>query len=102
LKLITDLLHRYGVDGMRKRISGTASYGGLTRGRRVINEDVRNNMRKILTEIETGGFAEEFLANHDDPHKGTRALAEKEANSPLAKAGRRVLPRLHPKEGPSS
>ena len=102
LKLITDLLHRHGVEGMRQRISGTAAYGGLTRGPRVINEDVRQNMRKILNEIETGEFARDFLAHHDHPEKGTKALAEKEAASRLAKAGRRVLPRLHPKEGSSS
>ncbi len=102
LKLITDLLHRYGVDGMRQRISGTAAFGGLTRGRRVINEDVRQKMREILGEIESGQFAKEFLSQHNDPSQGTKALAEKEAASPLAAAGRRVLPRLHPHGGSSS
>ncbi len=102
LKLITDLLHRHGVDGMRRCISGTAAYGGLTRGRRVISEDVRENMRAILSEIESGQFAREFLARHNDPRQGTAALADKEAASPLAAAGRRVLPRLHPNERSSS
>lgn len=96
LKLITDILHRHGIDGLRRRISGTASYGGLTRGRRVITDEVRRNMRAILTEIEDGTFAGEFLARHDDPAGGTEALAAREAESPLAAAGRRVLPRLHP------
>ncbi len=96
LKLITDLLHRHGIDGMRRKISGTASYGGLTRGRRIITDEVRERMRGILAEIESGAFAREFLARHDDPEKGTRALAAREANSPLARAGHRVLPRLHP------
>jgi ketol-acid reductoisomerase len=92
LKLITDLLHRQGIDGMRKRISGTAAYGGLTRGPRVIDDRVRGKMRRILAEIETGVFAEEFLKNHGE----TGNLADKEAGGPLARAGRRVLPRLHP------
>ncbi len=96
LKLITDLLHRYGIDGMRKRISGTASYGGLTRGRRIINEDVRRNMRTVLDEIESGEFAEEFLARHNDPKAGISALKKREEKSPLVQAGHRVLPRLHP------
>lgn len=96
LKLITDLLHRYGVDGMRRMISGNAAYGGLTRGKRVINDEVKRNMREILSEIEDGTFAQEFLSRHDDPVRGTKALAEREAMSPLAQAGRRVLPRLHP------
>ncbi len=98
LKLITDLLHRYGVDGMRRKISGTAAYGGLTRGRRVITDEVRERMRGILREIESGAFAREFLARHADPEQGTAALAEREAASPLAVAGRKVLPRLHPEE----
>lgn len=102
LKLITDLLHRYGIDGMRSRISGTASYGGLTRGKRIINDEVRRNMREVLTEIETGKFAQEFLARHDDPEEGTAALQKKEEASPLVQAGHRVLPRLHPKKGKSS
>lgn len=96
LKLITDLLHRHGVDGMRNKISGTASYGGLTRGPRVIDDSVRSRMKIILTEIEDGRFAQEFLAHHDDPRRGTRALAELEASSPLATTGQGVLPRLHP------
>jgi ketol-acid reductoisomerase len=102
LKLITDLLHRFGIDGMRRRISGTAAYGGLTRGKRVINEDVRRSMKTILSEIESGDFAEEFLARHDDPELGTEALAAMEAASALAEVGHRVLPRLHPEKGSSS
>jgi len=96
LKLITDLLHRHGVDGMRRRISGTAAYGGLTRGPRVIDDGVRERLRTILAEIESGAFARELLARHADPERGTAALARREADSPLARAGRRVLPRLHP------
>ena len=92
LKLITDLLHRHGIDGLRGRISGTAAYGGLTRGPRIIDDRVRANMRRILTEIETGAFAEEFLAHHER----TEDLARDEAQGPLARTGRSVRPRLHP------
>jgi len=97
LKLITDLLHRRGVDGMRERISGTAAYGGLTRGPTVIDADTRARMRAVLADIESGEFAREFLDRHDDPEAGTAALRRREADGPLAAAGRRVLPRLHPK-----
>ncbi|MBE0566973.1 MAG: ketol-acid reductoisomerase, partial [Krumholzibacteria bacterium] len=96
LKLITDLLHRHGLAGLRRRISGTAAYGGLTRGPRVIDDAVRERLRAILAEIESGAFARELLAHHADPGRGTAALARAEADSPLARAGRRVLPRLHP------
>jgi ketol-acid reductoisomerase len=90
LKLITDLLARHGVDGMRDRISGTAAYGGLTRGPRIIDGHVRDNMRAVLDEIESGTFAEEFLREHGK----TAGLAAAEAGGPLAEEGRRVLPRL--------
>jgi len=92
LKLITDLLHRHGIDGMRGRISGTAAYGGLTRGPRLIDDRVREKMKLILEEIESGEFADEFLKHH----RGTEKLARTEADSPLARTGRKVLPRLHP------
>jgi len=94
LKLITDLLHRHGIDGMRERISGTAAYGGLTRGPRLIDDRVRGKMKRILSEIEGGDFADEFLRKHAETEK----LARAEAESPLARIGRRVLPRLRPDE----
>ncbi len=100
LKLITDLVHRLGIDGMRGRISGTAAYGGLTRGPRLIDDDVRRTMAGILAEIESGAFAREFLARHDDPVAGTRALAAREAAGPLAVTGRSLLDRLLRAAGP--
>jgi len=92
LKLITDLVHRHGIDGMRRMISGTAAYGGLTRGPRLIDEGVRERMRDILGEIEDGRFAREFLAGHER----TVELAAVEAAGPLAVTGHLMLPRLHP------
>lgn len=92
LKLITDLLHRHGVAGLRARISGTAAYGGLTRGPRVIDAAVRGRLREILAEIEDGRFARELLAGH----QGTAAMAAKEAEGPLARAAGPMLARLHP------
>lgn len=94
LKLITDLLHRYGVEGLRRRISPTAAYGGLTRGPRIIDDGVRRRMAEVLVEIEDGRFAREFLARHDDPRQGTRALIERESTSRLAGTGRQVQHRL--------
>jgi ketol-acid reductoisomerase len=75
---------------MRDRISGTAAYGGLTRGSRIVDDHVRDNMRAVLRDIESGTFAEEFLREH----ARTRDLAAAEADGPLATEGRRVLPRL--------
>ncbi len=62
LKLIVDLMYEQGIGGMRYSISDTAEYGDLTRGPRVIDDDVRAEMRKILGEIQDGSFAEEWIA----------------------------------------
>jgi ketol-acid reductoisomerase len=62
LKLIVDLMYAHGISGMRYSISDTAEFGDLTRGPRVINEGVRAEMRKILDEIKSGQFAEEWIA----------------------------------------
>lgn len=61
LKLIVDLMYEGGIARMRYSISDTAEYGDLTRGKRVINEETRKEMKKILKEIQTGEFAREWL-----------------------------------------
>ncbi len=61
LKLIVDLMYEGGISNMRYSISDTAEYGDLTRGRRVINEETREEMRAILDEIQTGEFAREWI-----------------------------------------
>ncbi len=61
LKLIVDLMYEGGISYMRYSISDTAEYGDLTRGRRVINEDTRDEMRAILDEIQNGEFAREWI-----------------------------------------
>ncbi len=94
LALISDLLQRYGLAGMRRRISPTAAYGGLTRGPRVIDPQARARLAVILDEIENGTFAREYLARHDDPVDGIRPLAAAEADTPLARAGRDLQTRL--------
>jgi ketol-acid reductoisomerase len=61
LKLITDLIYQYGIQGMRSRVSDTAEYGDYTRGKRVIGKKARKEMKKILQEIKTGKFAKEWI-----------------------------------------
>ncbi|MBI1195534.1 MAG: ketol-acid reductoisomerase [Gammaproteobacteria bacterium] len=61
LKLIVDLMYEGGIANMRYSISNTAEYGDLTRGPRVITDETRAEMRKILTEIQNGEFAREFI-----------------------------------------
>ena len=61
LKLIVDLMYEEGISGMRYSVSDTAEYGDLSRGPRIINDDVRAEMKKVLTEIQDGTFAEEWV-----------------------------------------
>ena len=61
LKLIVDLIYEGGIANMRYAISNNAEYGDITRGPRIINEESKNEMRRILKEIQTGVYAQEFL-----------------------------------------
>jgi ketol-acid reductoisomerase len=61
LKLIVDLMYEGGIANMRYSISNNAEYGDFTRGPRIINEESKNEMRRILKEIQTGAYAQEFL-----------------------------------------
>ncbi len=63
-KLIVDLLYEGGIANMRYSISNTAEYGDITRGPRVITEETKKEMKKILTEIQTGEFAREFIGEN--------------------------------------
>jgi ketol-acid reductoisomerase len=67
LKLITDLIYQYGIQGMRSRVSDTAEYGDYTRGKRIIDKKTRKEMQKILKEIKSGKFAKEWI---DENKKG--------------------------------
>jgi ketol-acid reductoisomerase len=64
LKLIVDLMYEQGIAGMRYSISDTAEYGDLTRGPRVINQAVRDEMQRILADIRDGSFADEWIAEN--------------------------------------
>jgi len=64
LKLIVDLMYEKGLAGMRYSISNTAEYGDYTRGKRVITDDTRANMKQILAEIQSGDFAREWIAEN--------------------------------------
>ena len=65
LKLIVDLMYEGGIANMRYSISNTAEYGDVTRGPRIVTADTKAEMKKILSEIQDGTFAKEFVANVD-------------------------------------
>ena len=95
LKLITDLIQEYGISGMRRRVSNTACYGDLTRGPRIINEATRNEMQKILKEIQSGKFAKEWIAENNTGRKNFDKLLSQGDNHLIEKVGnslRKMMP----------
>ncbi len=90
LKIIADLLHTRGIAGMRDSISTTAEYGDLTRGPRIIDQHVRENMRTILKEIRNGQFAREFLADDQAGQTVSRQAANESENSLIERVGKKL------------
>lgn len=90
LKLIVDLIYEGGLSFMRYSISDTAEYGDLTRGPRIINEQVRAEMKKILKEIQSGEFAREWILENQAGRPVLNALRRKEAEHPIEKIGEKL------------
>ena len=87
LKLITDLIYKYGISGMRKRVSDTAEYGDITRGKRVISSQTREEMKKILSEIQSGSFAKEWIKENQDGRPNYTKITEEEKRHKIEKIG---------------
>ncbi|MGC2168195.1 MAG: ketol-acid reductoisomerase [Acidimicrobiales bacterium] len=87
LKLIVDLMYEEGITGMRFSVSDTAEYGDLTRGERVITDTVKGEMKKILTEIQDGTFAAEWIQENEIGRPRYRELREAGKNHPIEKIG---------------
>ncbi len=77
LKLIVDLMYEQGIGGMRYSVSDTAEYGDLTRGPRVVDDHVRETMKQVLDEIQSGAFAEEWVKEAHSGRENFYALEEK-------------------------
>jgi len=90
LKLIVDLIQESGLTGMRAAISNTAEYGDLTRGSRVIGEETRKEMRKILQEIQSGVFAREWILENQVNRPVFNALVKKDQSHPVEVVGREL------------
>ncbi len=87
LKLIVDLIHRGGFKFMRYSVSDTAEYGDYTRGPRIINDDVRDEMWKILEEIQNGTFAREWILENQAGAPSFNAYRKIEAEHELEEVG---------------
>ena len=90
LKLIVDLMYQGGIADMRYSISNTAEYGDVTRGPRIINDDTKAEMRKILGEIQSGEFAKEFIAEMQAGGKNLQAMRDKTREHQIEQVGSRL------------
>jgi ketol-acid reductoisomerase len=90
LKLIVDLMYEKGLAGMRYSISNTAEYGDYTRGKRVITDETRANMRKILEEIQSGDFAREWIAENRAGQENFKRMRAEQATSAVETSGKEL------------
>ncbi|MFH1418366.1 MAG: ketol-acid reductoisomerase [Planctomycetota bacterium] len=90
IKQVVDMLYADGFSAMRRKISNTAAYGGLTRGPRLISDQAKSEMRAILDEIRSGRFAKEWLAECRNGGPDLVHRSEVEANHPCQLAGQTV------------
>jgi len=90
VKLIVDLMYQGGLSYMRYSISNTAEYGDLTRGSRIITEQTKAEMKKILGEITSGDFAKEWVAEYKGGMKNFNELYDKDHGSQLETVGRKL------------
>jgi ketol-acid reductoisomerase len=90
LKLIVDLIQEGGLAYMRYSISDTAEYGDYTRGPRIVNEQTRAEMKKILSEIQSGEFARQWIEENRSGRKNFLAMREAAKNQPIETVGREL------------
>src|SRR5690242_9301686 len=101
LKLIVDLIYEGGLGYMRYSISDTAEYGDYTRGPRIVTKETRAEMKKILSEIQSGEFARKWIEENKTGRKNFLAMREEARNQPIEKVGaelRAMMPFLKKKK----
>ena len=90
LKLIVDLIYQGGLGYMRYSVSETAEYGDYTRGPKVIDENVKDNMRAILKQIQSGEFAREWITENDEGLHRFNHLRKQNEQHPVEKVGKEL------------
>jgi ketol-acid reductoisomerase len=90
LKLIVDLIQEGGLSYMRYSVSDTAEYGDYTRGPRVVNDATRAEMKKMLSEIQSGEFARQWITENKTGRKKFLAMREAARNQPIEQVGREL------------
>jgi ketol-acid reductoisomerase len=90
LKLIVDLFYQGGLSYMRYSVSNTAEYGDYTRGPRIITDETRQVMKQILTEIQNGQFAREWILENKAGAPAFKATRRRDRNLEIEHVGRRL------------
>jgi ketol-acid reductoisomerase len=90
VKLIVDLIYEGGISTMRYSISNTAQYGDLTRGPRIVNEETKREMKRILEEVQNGSFAKEWMLENRANRPVFNALTKRGQDHPIEEVGRRL------------
>jgi ketol-acid reductoisomerase len=90
LKLIVDLIYEAGIPFMRYSVSDTAEYGDLTRGKRIITSETREEMKRMLKEVQMGSFAKEWILENQVGRPMFNALRRKEAEHPIEEVGKKL------------
>ncbi|MGZ8997759.1 MAG: ketol-acid reductoisomerase [Allosphingosinicella sp.] len=88
VKLIADLIYERGISGMREAISNTAEFGALKGATRIVNQDTRTEMRRILREVRSGLFVEDLLADARDGYPRLKASREAASRHPIEAVGK--------------
>jgi ketol-acid reductoisomerase len=90
VKLIVDLIYEGGIANMRYSVSNTAEYGDFTRGERVIDASVKERMKVILSEIQDGKFARDFITENQTGSVAFNAMRRRAAEHPVEEVGERL------------
>ncbi len=95
VKLITDAIFAAGISGMHRRVSDTAEYGDYSRGTRIITAETRKEMKKILSEIQSGQFAKEWIAENKNGRPNYERLKKAADDHPIEKVGAQLRGMMH-------
>ncbi len=90
LKLIVDFFYEGGISSMWYMVSNTAEYGGLTRGNRIVTDETKEEMQRILEEIQTGKFAREFVTEYQAGATTIKAMRRLGRTHPIEKVGAKL------------
>jgi ketol-acid reductoisomerase len=94
MKLIVDLLHEGGLKKMHQYVSDTAKYGDLTRGPRIIDSHVRENMKQVLKEVQDGTFAKQWIEENRTGQKNYKRLMQEDLDQGIEKVGKELRGRM--------